>query len=87
MAGNDIYKGEFKDDAASGYGIFNNEVLTYEGLWVKDLQEKYGIENWKDGSIYKGEYFEGKKKGIGIYTWQDEKNKKRTKRPRRDGND
>ena len=71
IAGNDIYKGEFKDDAASGYGIFNNGDLTYEGYWVKELQEIYGIEKWKDGSIYKGEYSKGIKAGIGTYMWED----------------
>ena len=71
IAGNDIYQGEFKDDAANGYGIFKNTILTYEGFWVKDLQEIYGIEIWKDGSIYKGEYSEGKKNGIGVYSWSD----------------
>ena len=71
IAGNDIYKGEFKDDAADGYGIFNNGIITYEGYWIKDLQQIYGIETWKDGSIYKGEYSEGKKMGIGVYLWPD----------------
>ena len=70
---NNIYAGEFKSDMANGYGIYNNNKngLLYEGYWNKDLQSKYGIEKWKDDSIYMGEYFSGKKNGIGVYLWQD----------------
>ena len=71
LAGDDSYQGEFKDDAANGYGIFSNGLMTYEGYWEKDLQEIYGIESWQDGSLYKGEYSEGKKMGIGVYTFPD----------------
>ena len=26
---------------------------------------------WKDGSMYIGEYYKGKKNGIGTYSWPD----------------
>ena len=71
IAGNDLYQGEFKDDAANGYGIFNNSMITFEGYWNKELQEGCGIETWKDGSMYKGEYSDGKKTGVGTYSWSD----------------
>lgn len=62
ISGDSKYKGEFKNNDANGYGIFTNNKLKYEGYWSQDLQNDYGIENWKDGSMYKGEYINGKKK-------------------------
>ena len=46
-------------------------MITFEGYWNKELQEGCGIETWKDGSMYKGEYSDGKKTGVGTYSWSD----------------
>ena len=27
----------------------------------------YGVHRWKDGSLYKGNYIEGKKEGHGVF--------------------
>ena len=72
IAGNDKYEGEFSNDGACGYGIYyhGNDTI-YEGYWIDDSQETFGIETWKDNSQYKGEYKNGKKYGIGIYIWPD----------------
>jgi hypothetical protein len=35
------------------------------------MQHGYGVETWADGSVYEGNYKEGKKHGQGSYTWQD----------------
>ena len=53
ITGNSKYFGEFKDDQANGYGIFykNNNETIYEGLWLNDAQNEYGIEKWSDDSI------------------------------------
>ena len=63
VSNNNIYKGEFVSDSADGYGIYNynNNEIIYEGYWDEDFQSKYGIEKWKDGSVYIGQYFLGKK--------------------------
>jgi len=42
---------------------------TYEGDWKNDLQHGKGVEFWNDNSRYEGEYFKGKKHGMGSYTW------------------
>lgn len=73
ITNNNEYKGEFLSDSANGYGIYNynNNEIIYEGYWDDDVQNRYGIEKWKDGSIYIGQYMSGKKNGIGIYMWLD----------------
>ena len=69
----DIYRGELYKDKLQGYGIYNsiNYGCIYEGYWIDDKQNFYGIEKWSKGQNYIGEYFYGKKNGIGIYTWND----------------
>jgi hypothetical protein len=41
---------------------------TYEGEWVSDLQEGYGVERWPEGMEYAGEYRQGQKHGHGKLT-------------------
>ena len=73
ITGNSKYLGEFKNDQANGFGIFHNnsKETIYEGYWLNDTQNEYGIEKWSDDSIFFGEYSDGKKNGIGIYIWKD----------------
>ena len=73
ISGENKYCGEFKNDQANGYGIYykNGTDVIYEGCWVNDLQDKYGIEKWSDGSAFYGEYKKQNKNGIGIYMWKD----------------
>ena len=49
ISDNTKYKGEFKNDDANRYRIFTKNKLKYEGYWSQDMQNDYGIENWKDG--------------------------------------
>jgi len=35
------------------------------------VQTGVGVEKWKDGSWFRGNYEEGKKYGFGIYMWRD----------------
>ena len=42
-----------------------------EGEWVDDMQEGKGIEKLEDGSIYEGQFKNGKKWGVGVYKWAD----------------
>lgn len=58
--------GEFENERASGYGVYNHSNGSkYEGAWLDDSQHGTGIECWIDKSIYKGEYYKGKKHGLG----------------------
>mgnify|MGYP002528814843 FL=1 len=44
------YKGEYEMGKPNGYGIYKHVTLSkYEGYWVNEKQEGYGIEQWKDG--------------------------------------
>jgi len=40
-------------------------------MWKDDLQDGKGIEVWKDGSKYDGQYKYGNKEGYGEYYWGD----------------
>ena len=44
---------------------------TYNGHWVDDKQDGYGIETWPDGAKYEGFYKEGKKHGKGKLNFAD----------------
>ena len=71
ISGKTKFKGEFKENVANGFGIYITNKLTYEGYWSSDLQSNFGIEKWNDGSIYRGQYYNGKKNGIGTYIFGD----------------
>ena len=68
---NIIFEGEFKDGYPKGYGKFTllNECRCYEGIWDKSIM--IGIESWKDGTLYIGEFKDNKKEGVGMYRWPD----------------
>ena len=66
-----IFKGEYENGYPKGYGLYSTgkKGSFYEGIWDKELL--LGIETWKDGSIYMGEFKNNKKEGLGLYRWQD----------------
>ena len=68
---NIIFEGEFEDGYPKGYGKFTllNECRYYEGIWDKSIM--IGIESWKDGTLYIGEFRDNKKEGVGMYRWPD----------------
>ena len=73
ITGNNKYYGEFKNGQSNGFGIFYNNIneIIYEGYWLNDLQNEYGLEKWNDDSIFFGNYSQGEKNGIGCYLWKD----------------
>ena len=66
-----IFEGEFKNGKPKGYGKFSlvNEGRYYEGIWDNTLL--IGIETYKDGTLYIGEFQNNKKEGVGMYRWPD----------------
>ena len=47
---------------AHGRGIYHRQNKTsYEGDFVNDVQEGFGIERWAEGSQYEGRFAGGKK--------------------------
>ena len=68
---NIIFEGEFENGFPKGYGKYSivNEGRFYEGIWDKEIL--IGIETWKDGTIYMGNFENNKKNGVGMYRWPD----------------
>ena len=66
-----IFEGEFKNGNPKGYGKFSliNEERYYEGIWDNTLL--IGVETYKDGTLYIGEFQNNKKEGVGMYRWPD----------------
>ena len=66
-----IFEGEFEDGYPKGYGKYTlkKEGREYEGVWDKEIL--LGIESYKDGTIYMGDFKNNLKEGIGIYRWPD----------------
>uniref|UniRef100_A0A0N5A4W4 Junctophilin n=1 Tax=Parastrongyloides trichosuri TaxID=131310 RepID=A0A0N5A4W4_PARTI len=61
----EIYKGEWKNDKRSGFGICErNDGLKYEGEWLNNRKNGYGITYFKDGTKEEGRY----KNNILIYS-------------------
>ena len=64
------YKGDFKENNLTGYGIFEWEnKQTYEGDVVNGKMEGKGIYKWTDGSEYNGEYKNNIREGKGAFKW------------------
>ena len=43
----------------------------YEGEWVNDKKEGFGVFTWADGSVYKGNYLNDLKEGEGELVYAD----------------
>jgi hypothetical protein len=75
----EYFHGEFVKDVANGFGIYTNSSAScYSGYFQDNLHNGYGIilfnlgfETYSDGSTYEGEYFNGKKHGLGRNIWTD----------------
>ena len=66
-----IFEGEFEDGFPKGYGKYSifNEGRFYEGIWDQEIV--IGVETWKDGTVYMGQFNDNQKSGIGLYRWPD----------------
>jgi len=67
------YKGYYKDNIPSGYGIYIQPNYQCEGIFYKNeiSNNNIGIEFWKDDHYYQGEFLNNYKNGIGTYRWPD----------------
>lgn len=67
-----IFYGVYDNNHPSGYGIYEEKNITYEGFWTNNDLNGIGIEIWKEEStFYKGEFINSIKEGIGICRWED----------------
>lgn len=66
------FHGEFTTAKYMGYGSLSSNQYGYkfEGDFVQNYISGFGIEQWKDKSIFKG-VFSNDNKAIGVYTWPD----------------
>ena len=47
----EVYKGEWKNDARSGYGVCErSDGLRYAGEWLDNKRHGYGVTLFKDGT-------------------------------------
>ena len=67
------FYGYYKDNIPKGYGYFiKNSIKIESDGWYKNNINGIGIEfNLEDDSIYKGEYINSKKCGLGIFRYND----------------
>ena len=64
----DVYEGEFHRGKCSGSGVYYYYMSgRYEGDWIDDKYDGYGVETWARGSRYRGQYRQGLRNGFGIY--------------------
>ncbi|KAL6008525.1 hypothetical protein ACLOJK_034037 [Asimina triloba] len=64
----DVYEGEFHRGKCSGSGVYYYYMSgRYEGDWVDEKYDGYGVETWARGSRYRGQYRKGLRHGYGIY--------------------
>ncbi|KMZ68380.1 hypothetical protein ZOSMA_23G00320 [Zostera marina] len=64
----DVYEGEFHRGKISGSGVYYYYMSgRYEGDWIDEKYDGYGVETWARGSRYRGQYRKGLRHGFGIY--------------------
>lgn len=64
---NRIFKGFWINGVLGGAGFEIDSNYSYKGFFMNSQKYGYGIQIWKDGSIYKGEWAKDEYDGFGIY--------------------
>jgi len=64
---NRIFKGFWINGVLGGVGFEIDSNYSYKGFFMNSQKYGYGIQIWKDGSIYKGEWAKDEYDGFGIY--------------------
>lgn len=61
----EVYNGDWQYNHIEGYGVMEDPDGGYEGDWSNDEHHGFGTKRWaKAGTIYRGDWFEGKIQGI-----------------------
>lgn len=71
-ANGDYYEGHFLDHLYHGEGVFSYKQSGrfFEGQYANGERTK-GTMRYADGSVYKGQFFHGRRHGRGSYTFKD----------------
>ncbi|CAJ1964887.1 unnamed protein product [Cylindrotheca closterium] len=71
-ANGDYYDGNFLDNLYHGEGVFSYKESGrfFEGKYVMGERTK-GTMRYADGSVYKGQFYHGRRHGRGSYTFKD----------------
>lgn len=60
----EVYTGDWHFNHIEGYGVLEDADGGYEGDWSNDEHHGFGTKKWsRAGTIYRGEWFEGKIQG------------------------
>ena len=69
------YVGEFKNGLKHGKGKWKKSkgasTNTYDGEYVMDKKNGYGVFSWASGNLYKGNYKDDERHGYGEMFWTD----------------
>lgn len=68
----DVYEGQFIDNLYHGEGMFkyHESKRRFEGQYVMGERVK-GTMRYADGSVFKGQFYHGRRHGRGSYTFKD----------------
>jgi hypothetical protein len=68
----DVYEGHFLDNLYHGEGVFkyHETKRRFEGQYVMGERVK-GTMKYADGSVYRGQFYHGRRHGRGSYTFKD----------------
>jgi hypothetical protein len=66
--GDDEDDTEYDEEVRQGYGVFveKESGVRYEGHWMEDEKEGFGVEAEADGTRYEGKFQKGKRHGAGV---------------------
>ena len=67
--GDTRFTGYFTEGLRNGVGKLEQTDKVYEGEFVDNCIEGYGICTWKSGKNYQGDWKENKFDGFGVFTW------------------
>ncbi|KAL4445509.1 hypothetical protein ABPG74_004583 [Tetrahymena malaccensis] len=77
----DIYQGQFKEDKKNGKGTYfyneSSDSKKYEGEWVNDKMEGFGVFEWRNGDRYEGYFKNGLRNGKGISFYNESSDSKK----------
>ena len=65
------YQGQWFEGEATGYCVITNAVSKYKGQVVGYLKHGHGVENFRNGDCYEGDYVNGRHDGLGYYVWSN----------------